>query len=273
MAARPERRQGGGTGARLLSALPMIAFALFTVIEGGLVWAVAMILIGILALTEVYGMMSRVRPANLAGFVTMAALVLAAHYGEPRHLVIVLVASFPVVFALALLRPRRENVSWAIAVTLFGILWIGLPLAHAVLLRDLHNGMGLMIDVLVGVFIGDTTAYFVGRAYGRTPLAPLISPNKTVAGLVGGVVGSTAAVWFAGLYQDWLAGTDALLLGLAIALVSPIGDLFESAIKRDLEIKDTGSLLGAHGGVLDRLDAALFAVPAAYYVAVALGLG
>jgi phosphatidate cytidylyltransferase len=273
VAARQERSRGGGTGARLLTALPMIAFALFTVIEGGLVWALAMVLIGVLALTEVYGLMARVRPANLAGFISVAALVLAAHFGEPRHLVIVFAAAFPVTFALALLRPHRANISWAMAVTLFGVLWIGLPLSHAVLLRDLHNGMGLMIDVLVGIFIGDTSAYFVGRAYGRTPLAPLISPNKTVAGLVGGVVGSTAAVWFAGLYQDWLSGTDALLLGLTIALVAPIGDLFESAIKRDLEIKDTGTLLGAHGGVLDRLDAAIFAVPAAYYVAVALGLG
>jgi CDP-diglyceride synthetase len=87
------------------------------------------------------------------------------------------------------------------------------------------------------------------------------------------VVGSTVSVWFAGLYQDWLPGTDALLLGLAIGLVAPIGDLFESAIKRDLEIKDTGTLLGAHGGVLDRLDAAVFAVPAAYYVVRALGAG
>jgi phosphatidate cytidylyltransferase len=251
----------------------MIAFALFTVIEGGLVWALAMFVIGVLCLSELYGMMERVRPANLAGFIAVAALLLAALYGEPKHLVMVLVGAFPVTFGLALLRPRRENVSWAIAVTLFGVLWIGLPLAHAVLLRELHHGMGLMIDVLVGVFIGDTSAYFVGRAYGRTPLAPLISPNKTVAGLVGGVVGSTVAVWFAGLYQDWLSGTDALLLGLSIALVAPIGDLFESAIKRDLEIKDTGTLLGAHGGVLDRLDAAMFAAPAAYYVAVALGLG
>jgi phosphatidate cytidylyltransferase len=273
VAARRERRQGGGTGARVLLALPMIAFALITVIEGGLVWALAMVLIGFLALTEVYGMFQRVRPANLAGFITVTAMVLAAHYGEPRHLVIVLAASFPVVFGLSLLRPRRANISWAMAVTFFGILWIGLPLSHAVLLRDLHNGMGLMIDVLVGVFIGDTSAYFAGRAWGQTPLAPLISPNKTVAGLVGGVVGATVAVWFAGLYQDWLSGTDALLLGLTIALVAPVGDLFESAIKRDLEIKDTGSLLGAHGGVLDRLDAAVFAVPAAYYVAVALGLG
>jgi phosphatidate cytidylyltransferase len=272
VAAREERRGGGGggTGARVLAALPAIAFALFIVIEGGLVWALGVLALGILALTELYGLMARVRPANLGGFLTIAGLVFAALYGEPRHLVIVLVAAFPVTFMLALLRPRRQNISWAIAVTLFGALWIGLPLAHAVLLRELPHGMGLVIDVLVGTFIGDTTAYFVGRAYGRTPLAPLISPNKTVAGLVGGVVGSIAAVWFAGLYQDWLSGVNALLIGLAIALVAPVGDLFESAIKRDLEVKDTGRFFGAHGGVLDRLDAVLFTIVAAYYVAVAL---
>lgn len=257
----------------MLAAVPAIAFALFIVIEGGLVFALGILALGIVALTELYKMMERVRPANLAGFLGVAALVVAALYGEPRHLVMVLVAAFPVTFMLALLRPRRENLSWAIAVTLFGVLWIGLPLAHAVLLRELppnSHGLGLVIDVLVGTFIGDTSAYFVGRAFGRTPLAPLISPNKTVAGLVGGVVGATLAFWFAGLYQDWLSGVDAILIGLSVALVAPIGDLFESAIKRDLQVKDTGRFFGAHGGVLDRLDAVLFTMPVAYYVALAL---
>ena len=264
---------GGDTGSRVLAALPAIAFALFIVIEGGLVFALGVLALGIVALTELYGMMERVRPANLAGFLSLAALVLAALYGEPKHLVMVLVAAFPVTFMLALLRPRRENISWAIAVTLFGVLWIGLPLAHVVLLRETEHGMGLVIDVLVGTFIGDTTAYFGGRMYGRTPLAPLISPNKTVAGLVAGFVGATAAFWFAGLYQDWLSGVDALLIGLAVALAAPVGDLFESAVKRDLAVKDTGRFFGAHGGVLDRLDAALFTVVVAYYAAVALGYG
>ncbi len=257
----------------MLAAVPAIAFALFIVIEGGLVFALGILVLGIVALTELYGMMERVRPANLAGFLAVVALVMAALYGEPRHLVMVLLAAFPVTFMLALLRPRRENLSWAIAVTMFGVLWIGLPFAHAVLLRELppnSHGLGLVIDVLVGTFIGDTSAYFVGRAFGRTPLAPRISPNKTVAGLVGGVVGGTLAFWFAGLYQDWLSGVDALLIGLSVALVAPIGDLFESAIKRDLQVKDTGRFFGAHGGVLDRLDAVLFTMPVAYYVALAL---
>ena len=97
-----------------------------------------------------------------------------------------------------------------------------------------------MIDVLVATFIGDTAAYFGGRWYGRTPLAPLISPNKTLEGLVAGVLGGTLAFWVAGLYQDWLTGPHALLMGALVALAAPVGDLFESMIKRDLEVKDTG---------------------------------
>jgi phosphatidate cytidylyltransferase len=176
-----------------------------------------------------------------------------------------------VTFLLSTFRPRREHVSWAIAVTYLGILWIGLALVHAVWLRELPHGDGLVIDVLVATFIGDTAAYFGGRLYGRTPLAPLISPNKTLEGLVAGVLGGTLAFWVAGLYQDWLSGGHALLIGALVALAAPVGDLFESMLKRDLEVKDTGKLFGAHGGVLDRLDAVFFTVPVAYYAAVALG--
>jgi phosphatidate cytidylyltransferase len=79
--------------------------------------------------------------------------------------------------------------------------------------------------------------------------------------------------WFAGLYQDWLPGIDALLIGLGVALVAPIGDLFESLIKRDLHVKDTGTIFGPHGGLLDRADAALFTLVAGYYLAVAFGYG
>ena len=84
------------------------------------------------------------------------------------------------------------------------------------------------------------------------------------------MIGGTAAFWFAGLYQDWLSHGEALLLGVAVALAAPLGDLFESLIKRDLDIKDTGRLLGPHGGLLDRLDAVLFTVVAGYYLSLAL---
>jgi phosphatidate cytidylyltransferase len=278
-----ERRAGSDLGARILVAIPAIAFALFIVVEGGLVFALGLFVLGVIALREIYTLMGRVQPAVLAGFVILAALLAAALYGEPRHLVMVLVAAFPVTFFFALLRPRRENVSWAIAATLFGVFWIGLAMAHAVWLRELVEpgsggeeiviGFGLVIDTLIGTFIGDTFAYFGGRFYGRTPLAPRISPNKTLEGLVIGIVGGTAAFWFAGLYQNWLSGPDALLIGAMVAIAAPVGDLFESLIKRDLEVKDTGTLFGAHGGVLDRLDAVLFTIVVGYYAAVGLGYG
>jgi phosphatidate cytidylyltransferase len=92
-----------------------------------------------------------------------------------------------------------------------------------------------------------------------------------VEGLVAGIIGGTLVFWLAGLYQDWLTGWDALLLGLCVAVAAPVGDLFESMIKRDLQVKDTGSLFGPHGGVLDRLDAVIFSIPMAYFVAQALG--
>jgi phosphatidate cytidylyltransferase len=156
------------------------------------------------------------------------------------------------------------------SITVLGLVWIGLPVAHAVLLRGLPHGDGIVVDVLVGTFVGDTGAYLGGRAFGTRRLAPSVSPNKTVEGLVIGIVAAVIATWAAGLYQDWLGHGQALLLGLAVGLVAPIGDLFESKVKRDAGTKDAGSLFGSHGGALDRLDAALFSLVAGYYVWLAM---
>lgn len=269
-------------GRRVLVAIPAALFAIFIVRQGGPVFAVGLLALGMMAMGELYTLMGRVRPAALAGFLTLAGMITAALYGEPRHVIMVLAASFPLTFYLALLRPRREHVSWAIAATMFGALWVGIGVVHAIWLRELEieeggrtvvTGMGLVFDVLIATFIGDTCAYFAGRWYGRTPIAPLISPNKTLAGLVAGLVGGTLAFWLAGWYQDWLSGWDAIVLGLLVAIIAPVGDLFESLVKRDLQVKDTGSFFGAHGGVLDRLDAVLFTVVVGYYAAVALGYG
>ena len=138
------------------------------------------------------------------------------------------------------------------------------------LLRELHHGNAIIIDVLVGTFLGDTAAYIGGRLFGRRPLAPEISPNKTVEGLFCGMLIAILSVFFAGLYQDWLTQGDALLLGLVIAILAPLGDLFESVVKRDAGSKDAGTLFGPHGGALDRLDAVIFTVVAGYYMWIAV---
>jgi phosphatidate cytidylyltransferase len=250
--------------ARVLAALPAIAFALFIVIEGGLVFTLGLIALGFVCLHELYAMYARARPVRLAGFVALAGLLLAALYGGPSQILLVAVCALPVLFAFTLVQPRPSV--GGMAITLLGIYWVGFGLAHAVLLRGLPHGLGIVIDVLVGTFLGDTGAYLGGRLFGRRTLAPSISPNKTVEGLLIGMVVAVLAVWFAGRYQEWLPGTHALVLGLGVAVVGPVGDLFESFVKRHAHIKDSGSLFGAHGGALDRLDAVLFTAVVGYYI-------
>jgi phosphatidate cytidylyltransferase len=177
-----------------------------------------------------------------------------------------------VLFVLAMAMPRRDGatVTEGMAITVFGVIWIGMAIAHAILLRGLPHGDGIIIDILVGTFVGDTAAYLGGRSFGTRPLAPRISPNKTVEGLVCGFLAAILATWAAGLYQDWLTHGQALLLGVAVGAAAPLGDLFESRVKRDAGTKDAGSMFGAHGGALDRLDAAFFTLVAGYYVWLAL---
>jgi phosphatidate cytidylyltransferase len=260
----PSGGQRSDLNARLIVAAPAIAFALFIVIEGGLVFALGLFALGCICMHELYAMYDRAHPVRLAGFIALAGLLAAALYGGQFQILLVAVAALPMLFGLTLLQ-RRPSVG-GMAVTLLGIYWIGFALAHAVLLRGLPHGLGIVIDVLVGTFLGDTGAYLGGRMFGQRPLAPQISPNKTVEGLAIGMVCAVLGVWFAGRYQDWLPGTHALVLGLGVAIVAPIGDLFESFVKREAGAKDTGRVFGAHGGALDRLDAVLFAAVVGYYI-------
>jgi phosphatidate cytidylyltransferase len=259
------RNTGSDLGARVLAAIPAIAFAIFIVAEGGLVFTVGMIALGLVCLHELFGLYSTAHPSRLAGFLGLIGLSLAAHFGDQATVLGAFVASVPVVFGLCVAQHPRGGAA-GIAVTMLGLSWVGVAVAHAVLLRDLPHGDGIVIDVLVGTFIGDTGAYLGGRMIGTRRLAPTISPNKTWEGLVIGFLIGVAAVWFAGLYQDWLSGWHALILGAAVCAAAPVGDLFESYLKREAGTKDTGRLFGAHGGALDRLDAVLFTAVTGFYV-------
>jgi phosphatidate cytidylyltransferase len=256
--------QRSDLGARAIVAVPAVAVALFLDIEGGLVFTLGLFALGCVCMHELYGMYERAHPVRLAGFIGLAGLLAAALYGGQFQILLAAVAIVPVLFALTISQ-RRPSVG-GMALTLLGIYWIGFALAHAVLLRGLPHGLGIVIDVLVGVFLGDTGAYLGGRMFGRRPLAPRISPGKTVEGLVIGMLFGVLGVWIAGRYQEWLPGTHALVLGVGVALVAPVGDLFESFIKREARVKDSGRLFGAHGGALDRLDGVLFAAVAGYYI-------
>jgi phosphatidate cytidylyltransferase len=268
---RPRRRGTGETAKRVLVALPWIVFAIAITVAGGVVFALAMVALGVVALREFDAIAERYRPLVIPAYVSVVALIVAAHLGTAFNVLYVLAATFPLLFAFAAKARYQDGATVSIGVTLLAVLWIGVPLAHAVLLRDLpHHGAALLIDVLVGTFVTDTAAYATGRMFGSHRITPNLSPNKTLEGLIGGFLIGTMGFWFAGLYQDWLSGVDALLIGAAVAALAPIGDLFESLIKRDLGTKDTGTLFGPHGGLLDRLDAVFFTVVVGYYLSVAL---
>jgi phosphatidate cytidylyltransferase len=268
----PRKRRGGGeTARRILIAIPAIVFAIAITVAGGIVFSLAMIAIGILCLREYLELTSSARPLVIPAYLAIAGMVAAAYLGTSYSVLMVFAASFPLLFAFGADARRRDGVTVSISITLLGIVWIGIPLAHAVFLRELpSHGAALLIDVLVGTFVTDTAAYATGRMFGSHKLAPALSPNKSIEGLVGGFVIGTMGFWFAGLYQNWLSGTDALIMGAAVAAIAPVGDLFESMLKRDLGKKDTGTIFGPHGGILDRLDAVFFTVVVGYYLAVAL---
>lgn len=207
--------------------------------------------------------------------VPAAAVLVALNHlgGVALALPLALLGALGMLELARLARPasRGSRVA-AVAIMLAGLLWIGGGLVHAVLLRETTHGAALVIAVLLATFIGDTAAQLAGSAFGRRRLAPRISPNKTVEGLAAGILVGTLACVAASWFHDWLTLGDALVLGIACTLAAPAGDLLESALKRQAGVKDSGRLFGAHGGVLDRIDAALAAAVAGYYVALALAL-
>lgn len=270
---RPRRRRGASDlGLRLIAAIPAVAFAIFIIAMGGWVFAAGVVLLGLVCLHELFRMYESVRPIRLAAFLAIVGLAVAALEGGERQVLLALVAFVPLLFLLGIALPRGDGPSLtaAMALTAFGVLWVGMAIAHAILLRETTHGDGIIVDILVGTFLGDTGAYFGGRWFGTRRLAPRISPNKTVEGLVIGFLCAVIFTWAAGLYQDWLTHGQALILGAAVGATAPLGDLLESAIKRDAGTKDAGSLFGAHGGALDRLDAAFFTLVAGYYVWLAI---
>jgi phosphatidate cytidylyltransferase len=256
---------------RLVVALVLLPLVLGIVWLGGWWLFGAALVGGLLALHELYVMGRGLRPLVLGGYVGLLLTLLGAELGETTWMVAGVFATVLVAFVVYGFSDARPSATAAISLTLLGVVWVGGGLGTLMLLRGIpENGRLAIFTVLIAVFADDTAAYFVGRAIGRHKLAPTISPGKSWEGFIGGTVAAMAVAFFAMYDQGFLSDLEALALGAAVALSSTLGDLFESAIKRDLGVKDSGSLLAGHGGVLDRVDSILWAGPAAFYVTLAL---
>jgi phosphatidate cytidylyltransferase len=267
---RKRERRRSDLFSRVAIAVPAAFLAIVIDNVGGAAWMCLMIALGGTCLYELYRMLDRWKPVEAVGFLALAGMCVAANYGTERVVVEIALAAIPATFLVIVARGQHGGATVSVAGTLLGVFWLAFAFSHAVLLRHLPHGGGVTIDVMVGTFLADTAAYFGGRLFGRRPLAPEISPKKTVEGLVCGMLIAILSVYVAGLYQPWLTQLDAFGLGLAIAVLGPLGDLFESLIKRDAGTKDAGTMFGAHGGALDRLDAVIFTIVAAYFIWAAL---
>jgi phosphatidate cytidylyltransferase len=273
---------------RAISSIGVVVVGLVPALLGGPVFALTfgtLCLIGYAEWARISGALGGA--VSLAGYVVIAGFGLAALAGGREHAALGLTAAalgLPLIES-ALLRPRLTpdgSRDWSLGAT--GALYLGIPLFAAVALRqtdgtvdadwlsdladavspgwdDAPRGLGLLLTVILVTWLNDTCAYLVGRAVGRRKLAPAVSPKKTVEGALGGIGGAVlTAIAAEAIFGLGLSVGAAALFGLGLALVGQVGDLAESLIKRQAGVKDSGTLIPGHGGVLDRIDAMLFAL-------------
>jgi phosphatidate cytidylyltransferase len=247
------------------AALPLVLGAVYA---GGW-WLFALVTLGALvALHEFWLLTRKLSPLSPAGYVGAVLALVGAELGGVTWMLGGILTAFPLAFLLKGISASRQAPTASISATVMGALWVGGGLGFVLLVRDLHRGRLATLAVLIAVWAGDTLAYLGGRLIGRHRMAPHTSPGKTWEGFVFGTIATIFAA-FVTLYDSrdtYLSIGEAVALGAVIAVAAPLGDLFESMLKRASAVKDSSSLIPGHGGVLDRIDALLLAAPV--YVAV-----
>ena len=255
---------------RALSTLILLP-AFLAIVMAGPVWlfGATVVLIGAAGQWEFTGMFERagIRTRRVVGLV--GGVVVTASFALPASERIAFTAALLAVLGAALWRRRGERVAWEpVAVTVFGICYVNWLLGYGFWLRDLPFGKEWVLLLICVTWLGETAAYLVGSSVGRRPLAPVISPQKTIEGAVAQFCVSVVA---AVVGQAWffaaLPREHAVAVGALLGVVGQVGDLVESALKRSVGTKDTGQLIPGHGGILDRVDSLLFNTPVLFYYA------
>ena len=248
-------------------------------------WAVLVVIVAVvgLASVEFYDKVSEkgYHPATVTGILACVSLPLATYWVGGFAIPLIVVLAFAAACATFIVSAGIEsNPMPNIAITMLGIVWIGvlgsfgaIILAYSNLGAENPLGTDTLLLLALGVVANDVGALFIGSAAGKTPLRQWISPNKTFEGFIGGTVMTLLAMFVVGVTDrslTWNSTGDLLILGAVISITAPLGDLTESMFKRNLDVKDFGSIVKGHGGVLDRFDGFLFTLPAVYYLFIIL---
>ncbi len=258
---------------RVISAavlLPLVGVAVYL---GGYWLAGAVALVACLAGIEYLALMRKLgqRPSTVLVLLGIVVCIAAAQWpagGWGAHLM----WAVPVaLLVLEVWRGNREGALATWATSAAGVIYIGGSLAYVVRLRGMEPGLGWLALALVSTWISDTGAYFVGITWGKHRFFPAISPKKTLEGALGGLISGVVAVMLLGAWWVDLAPLPGLALGVLLVFAATFGDLAESIIKRQVGVKDSGSLIPGHGGMLDRVDSLLVVVPVVYLFVTGLG--
>jgi phosphatidate cytidylyltransferase len=292
-----EGRKGmSETLTRVLTAAVLVPVVLYVIVEGGVVYLAVVTAFVVLGQREFYHLIEEkgARPLWGLGLAAGGALPVVAYASNEYYATLLMTAAL---LALMVAQLRKRNITESLASisgTFFGVFYVGWLMSHAIVLRNFKGpaisqygpediaalqlspeaGIFFFIFTLAVVINCDAGAYFAGRAYGRHKLAPQISPGKSVEGAIGGILWGTIAGLICKLVFDsfWpsmsasLGWSAVAGFGVVLAIVGIVGDLVESLLKRDAQIKDAGSLLPGMGGVLDRIDAPLLAIPVMHYL-------
>ena len=289
-------KKRGDLRARLLTAAVLIPAVIYIIVLGGLPYLITVIVIVLVGQHEIYELLrdKGAHPSVTFGLIAGGTLPVVAFVGNASHVTAILTATLLAAMVLELRRQRINEAMASISGTFFGVVYVGWLLSHAIALRQFDSavrgrygeaslqqlglnadsGIFFMIYTLMVVVACDAGAYFAGRAYGRRRLAPVISPGKSVEGAIGGVLAGVLCGYVAkgGFDLFWphmsrsLDWGAALGFAVILSIVGIVGDLVESLLKRDAQVKDAGRLLPGMGGVLDRIDSPLLAIPVMYYM-------
>lgn len=264
---------------RLFVALIGIPILVFILLNGGLPLLIFSNLIILIGLYEFYRMaeLGGKKPFKILGYIGGMLIPNLLYFNYPKNIEVSMI--FPLVLILLgtmgmrVLKNKVEESSDCVGITILGVMYVSILFSHLILMSKLPNGGKWLLAVQILVWVCDSFAYFTGISMGRKFFKngfSVISPKKSVEGSIGGIVFTMLTLYLMNKYVGLITGEYSfyiiIILGLAISILAQIGDLGESMFKREFKIKDSGKLLGEHGGILDRFDSILFVVPTVYYI-------